>query len=118
MSSSEKKNLIRSLYEAINAGNLVRIDEVFAPDFVDRSTSEQIPGPQGVRAYFSQLRAALPDLTITIDDLFAEDNRVAVRTTWRGTLASGREVHRTMMQIFRIHQGFILEEWNEGADLL
>lgn len=120
MTVAENKALIRSLYDAINTGNLERIDELFAADFVDRSTAEQVPGPQGVKQYFMQLRAAVPDLFVIIEDLFGEDESVAVRTIWRGTLAESpeREATRTMMQIFRVVDGRILEEWNEGADLL
>ena len=122
MAIAENKALVRSLFEAINAGNLARIYEVFAADFVDRSTAEQVPGPDGVQQYFTRLRAALPDLYITIDDLIAEDEKVVVRTTWRGTYegssSAGRQVARTMIQMFRIVNNKIQEEWNEGADLL
>jgi predicted SnoaL-like aldol condensation-catalyzing enzyme len=120
MSREENKATIRALYAAINTGELARIDEIFSADFVDRSTADQVPGPQGVWEYFTGLRLALPNLSITIEELVAENETVAVRTTWRGTLA-GRpegEVCRTMMQIFHLVDGRIREEWNEGADLL
>ena len=116
--TSANKALIRSLYDAINAGELDIIETLFAHDFADRSAPEQEAGPQGVRAYFVELRASLPDLRVSIEDLLAEGEKVAVRTSWRGTTAGGDERSRSLIQIFRIVEGLIREEWNEGGALL
>jgi steroid delta-isomerase-like uncharacterized protein len=128
MTAAERnKTIIRRIFEeGLNQGNLAIIDELFDPRFVDHATPDQPPGPQGVKGYFAAVRAGFPDMRVTIDDLIAEDARVAVRTTWRGTHlgtyegtpASSRPVARSMIQIFHIEGGKILEEWNEGADLL
>jgi predicted SnoaL-like aldol condensation-catalyzing enzyme len=117
-SPSANKAMIRSLYAAINAGDLDIIETLFAPDFVDHSTPEQDAGPEGVRQYFRELRAALPDLHVTIDDLLTEGEKVVVRTGWRGTTPGGNEHSRSLIQIFRIVDGAIREEWNEGGALL
>lgn len=123
----ENKAIIRLLYEAVlNQGKLAVIDEIFAPYFIDHSTPDQGDGPAGVRDYFTQVRAGFPDITVTIEALVAEDHQIAVRTTWRGThqgnydgvAPTGRQVTRTMLQIFRIENGKIVEEWNEGKGLL
>ncbi len=63
---------------------------------------------------------------VTIDDLIAEDDTVAVRTTLRGThrgvyagtTPTGRQAKRTMIQIFCIVEDRISEEWYEGRGLL
>lgn len=116
------KDVIRMLYEAINAGDFTMIDEVFTTDFIDHSTPDQVMGPEGVRQYFTRLRTTLPDLHISIDDLIAEGEKVVVRTTWHGTettsTSPGKQRSRSMIQIFSIVNGKIREEWNEGADLL
>lgn len=125
--ANHNKAIIRRIFEeGLNRGNLEIIDELFDTRFVDHTTPDQPPGPEGVKDYFAAVRAGFPDMHVTIDDLIAEDARVAVRTTWRGTHlgtydgtpASGRSVTRTMIQIFHIEDGKILEEWNEGAGLL
>ena len=119
MSIEENKAIIRHLVEeGVNQGRLDVFDELFAPDFVDRSTQEQAPGPEGVKLFFLALRADLPDLSVSIDDLIAEGDKVVIRTTWRGTRPSGQQAARTMIQIFRIADGKIQEEWNEGEGLL
>ena len=127
MSIEENKALIRLVFEeAFNRGNLAIVDEVFSPHFVDLSTPDQPIGPQGVKDYFAMVRTGFPDMQIAIDVLIAEGDRVALRTVWRGThlgeyegvVATGKQVVRTMIQIFRIADGKIAEEWNEGGSLL
>ena len=119
MSLEENKELIHQVIEVIiNQGNLNAIDDVFAPDFVDRSTQEQVPGPEGVKQFFLAVRADFPDLRVSIDDLIAEGDKVVIRTTWRGTRPSGQQAARTMIQIFRLADSKITEEWNEGEGLL
>lgn len=119
MSSEKNKAIIRRVIEEIvNQGNLSAIDDLFASAFVDRSTLDQPPGPEGVKGFVSLMRARLPDLHIDIDDLIAEGNKVVVRTTWRGTPQGQSQVRRTMIQIFRLADGKVVEEWNEGEGLL
>src|SRR5260370_8208165 len=127
MSTEENKALIRRVFEeAINQGNTELVDILFSPDFIDHSTSGQVPGPQGVKAYFAEVRTGFPYLRVRIDDIVAEGDRVVVRTTWQGTqrgvyeghAPSGRRVTRTMIQIFRVADGKIGQEWNQGRALL
>ncbi len=126
MSTTEHKRLIQRLFnEGFNQGHLAVVDELFHPDFVDRSTPDQPPGIEGVKDYISMVRTGFPDISITIEDLIAEGDRVVVRTTWRGThlgeyegmMPTGKRVTRTMIQIFRIIQGRLYEEWVEGEGL-
>jgi len=123
----ENKAIIRLLFEeALNKGNLAIVDELFAPEFVDHLTLEQVPGPEGVKEYFAQVRASFPDIHVIIDDLIAAEDKVVVRTTWyathqglyEGIEPTGKQIKRTMIQIFRISNGKIQEEWNEGPGLL
>ena len=127
MSIEENKALIRLVFEeAFNRGNLAIVDQIFSPHFVDLSTPDQPIGPQGVKDYFAMIRTGFPDMQAAIDVLIAEGDGVAVRTVWRGTHlgeyegvgATGKPVVRTMIQIFRIADGKVAEEWNEGGGLL
>lgn len=131
MSTSERsarnKALLYQLYEeALQQGNLAVIDRLFAPAFVDHSTPGQPPGPAGVRDYFRAVRSGFPDIQVVLDQVIAEEDHVVARTTWRGTHlgsyegvpASGQRVCRTLIQIFRVANGLLSEEWNEGSGLL
>ncbi len=120
------KALMRRLFEeGFHSGKLAVVDEIFHPNFVDRSTPEQPPGTEGVKDYISMVRTGFPDISITIEDLVAEEERVVVRTTWRGThlgeyegiAPTGKQVTRSMIQIFHVKDGKLLEEWSEGESL-
>ena len=120
------KALMRRLFEeGFHSGKLAVVDEIFHPNFVDRSTPEQPPGTEGVKDYISMVRTGFPDISITIEDLVAEEERVVVRTTWRGThlgeyegiAPTSKQVTRSMIQIFHVKDGKLLEEWSEGESL-
>lgn len=121
------KALIRHLYEeAFQRGNLAIIATLFSPNFVDHSTPGQPPGPAGVQNYFRDILTGFPDMHVTLEDVIAEGEKVVVRTTWQGThlgtyegiAPTGRKATRTLIQIFRVANGLIMEEWNEGRGLL
>ena len=126
MPAEANKALMRRLFEeGFHSGKLAVVDEVFHPNFVDRSTPEQPPGTEGVKDYISMVRTGFPDISITIEDLVAEEESVVVRTTWRGThlgeyegiAPTGKQVTRSMIQIFHVKDGKLLEEWSEGESL-
>jgi predicted ester cyclase len=120
------KALMRRLFEeGFHSGKLAVVDEIFHPNFVDRSTPEQLPGTEGVKDYISMVRTGFPDISITIEDLVAEEEKVVVRSTWRGThlgeyegiAPTSKQVTRSMIQIFHVKDGKLLEEWSEGESL-
>jgi len=127
MSTAANKAIMHRVFEeGLNQGRLEVVDELFSTRFVDHSTPEQVAGAKGVKEYFAAVRGGFPDIRVSIEDMVAEGEKVVVRTTWRGTHmrtydgvpAAGRWVARTMIQIFRIVNGKIEEEWNEGESLL
>lgn len=77
------------------------------------------PGREGVKAFFSAMRGAFPDMQVTIEDMVAEGDRVAVRGTWRGTHeagfldvpATGRLVVFSGIDIIRFEAGLAVEHW-------
>jgi len=126
VSAEANKALIRRLFaQGFNSGNMAVVDEIFHPEFVDRSTPEQPAGLEGVKDYIRMVRTGFPDISIAIEDLVAEEDKVVVRTTWRGThlgeydgiAPTGKQVTRTMIQIFHLRDGKLLEEWVEGESL-
>lgn len=88
MPAEENKAIIRRGFEEIfNQGNLDVADEVFSPNFVghDPSLPEDMHGPEAFKQFAAQMRSAFPDGHITIDDQFAEGDKVVTRFTSRGT---------------------------------
>ncbi len=85
MGIEENKALVRAHYEAtVNHYNEAAIDQQVADEFFDHAAGERL-GPEGVKKHILGLQAVFPDLRVTIEDIVAEGDRVAVRATWRGT---------------------------------
>lgn len=83
--SSRQTNaqVVRSLYEeCMNRAALERLDELVASDYVGPRGER---GPEGFRNTLTGLRAGVPDIQFTIEELLADESRVAVQWTWRGT---------------------------------
>lgn len=122
MSTETNKELIRQWWEVVNQGTGVeRVDNFYTADYVlhDPSQPEPIRGIEGVRAFVAAIATGFPDITITIDDLLAEGDKVIHRVTARGTHqgafqgipATGKSVEIWIMVISRIANNKIAEEW-------
>ncbi len=123
MSAEDNKALVRRWFEELfNEAKLHVADEIVTPDHVshDTSTPEHPPGPEGERQLVNLVRGAFPDGRISIEDLVAEGDRVAVRWTFRGThrgvfmgiAPTGKEVEMGAMDLLRIAGGKIAETWS------
>jgi len=84
MSTSKNKANVRRLNEAVNKGNLSILPELFAPNYVFRTTPEY-KGPEGVKQFITAMRTAFPDYRETINNMVAEGDMVAVFYTLQGT---------------------------------
>ena len=123
--STQNQNLVRSLYEEfINPGRLEQMSSLISPSFVSQTFTGG-PGEQGPEEFcqaVSKLREAFPDLHFVIEDIFAEDDRVAVRWqmtgTHRGTFAgapaTGKEVRQPGIVIYHIREGLIERAWRQS----
>ena len=122
MSTEQNKAMARQMIEDIfSRGDLSRVDEYLAPDFVER---EELPpglpgGREGVKQLTAILRSAFPDFKASIDDLVAEGDKVVIRQTWRGTHKgefmgvppTGKSVSFGVIDILRIAGGKVVEHW-------
>jgi predicted ester cyclase len=72
-----------------------------------------------------QYRAAIPDLTVTVEEVIVAGDQVVTRETWRGThrhklgdvLPSNTLFVATRIHIFRVKNGQVAEEWTAGSIL-
>jgi steroid delta-isomerase-like uncharacterized protein len=122
MSIVENKALARRSFEAFNQRDLAAADAIYAPSYVLHNpiAPPDLPrGPDGVRQQHAGYLAAFPDAQITVEDLIAEGDRVAVRVTVRGThrgifmgvAPTGRPVALEAITIYRVDAGKIVEDW-------
>jgi len=127
--SEENKAIIRRLTEMWNQGDPAVADEIFAPNWVGHSAgaADQL-GVEAVKQHVTTIRAAFPDLHMTIEDLIAEGDKVVARIRmtrthrgeFQGVAATGRRVDNWAVTIRRIAGGKMVEGWtvSNRADLM
>ncbi|MFN8472417.1 MAG: ester cyclase [Anaerolineae bacterium] len=128
MSLEENKTVIRRWFEEMNKGNMAAVDEFYGADYVlhDPNVPPDLPrGPASVRRYLAPIMAGFPDSSVTVDDVIAEGDKIAVRFTARGNHTgdfmgippSGKPIEARGISIIRIADGQMVEEW-QNFDIL
>jgi predicted ester cyclase len=131
-SHEENEELVRRLFEeGWGQGNLQVVDEVVAEDvIVHRApatagsippTTFATPGPVAYAEAIQVLRTDFPDLRVTVEDVIADGDMVAMRTTIAGTQAdpidnlgvpnTGRPMAREVWVFARVACGKVAELW-------
>jgi steroid delta-isomerase-like uncharacterized protein len=126
MSVEENKAIVRRWNDQIWSNrSLAAIDELLATDFVWYYPPPGVaPDREGYKKQVVTL-AAFADVQCTVEDMVAEEDKVAIRWIWRGThkgeymgvAPTGKQVTITGISILRIVGGKIVEEWGE-SDML
>lgn len=120
MPPEENKQLLRHLCEQVwNKGDLVAADEILAEDFIDHVDFDQPWNRERYKQAWTRLRAGLPDLQGTIENIIAEENMIAGWITFRGTHTSeflgipptGKPVVYRLFVHQRIANGKIVDNW-------
>jgi len=121
--SESNKRAIRELLAAVDRGDLDHVLSFYSPEYVDHDATEARSGArtaiEGLRPAFSAFYESFEETRHTIDDLFAEGDRVALRITVEavharpilGIPASGRKVANDSIVIYRFRDGKIIERW-------
>ena len=124
--SRENKEIVRQLVEKVlGQGHLELLPDLVADEYIGHLTSGDLYGPGGMRVEVSTYRRAFPDLTVTVDELLVEGDKVARRFTLRGTHrgaflgvpASGQTVMLRGIAIDRLSGGQLVESWIQIDDL-
>jgi predicted ester cyclase len=123
--SEENKDLARRAWEQV-ADNPDIIDEVYAPDVVWHEPDQEIRGIQEAKQFVTTYKTAFPDMTVTVEDVIAEGDKVVTRVTLRGTHQgeteefgppTGRQFEGTGITISRIEGDKIVEDWDAYDNL-
>jgi len=112
--------------EAVNTGKFDLFKEAVSPENVDHDPAPgQVQGPEGYRMFFSGLRNAFPDLSVTLETLVADEEAVAFAYTITGTqngplmgiAPTGRKIKIRGMQISKFRDGKMVERWGSSDEL-
>ena len=110
----------RFLDEVITQGNAAVMDEVMSQDLAWHGGSfGEIRGLDSFKGFIGQFLEAFPDLRADVEDVISAGDKVVTRLTVRGTQtgelmghpASGAEATWTDVNIYRVADGKIAEEW-------
>jgi len=82
----------RVVEEIWNRGDLDLTDSLFAPSYVNHHglISDLVRGPEAIKVSVALYRAAFPNLWITVHELIAQGETVALRWTARNTESDER----------------------------
>ena len=84
--TKENKEIVRRFAEEfVNGGNDDTAEEFLADDVVDSTPLGETTGRDAVVETMAEVRTAFPDFAVTLDEIVAEGDTVAVRMTQRGT---------------------------------
>jgi steroid delta-isomerase-like uncharacterized protein len=126
MTNEDHKSIVRRFINAFKTNDQDTLTEVVALDFMAHVPG--LAGPVDRETLFQRiglLSAAFSDLSVTIEDQVAEEDKVATRFTWRGTHTgdfqgfspTGMQVEISAVSIERFKSGKIVERWFNQDDL-
>ena len=122
-SAEENKAVVsRFVQEFKNNSNHGIVDQLFTMDFVHHLKDPRLPpGRDGIKAVGQAVVGGFPDVSVTVEDLLADGDRVIERTTARATHTgefngippTNGQVVWTEIHIYRLEDGKIAGLWSE-----
>jgi len=115
---------MRVFDEIFNQGKFQVADEIYAPDFQNHGLHRSVDLKVDQDAVHAE-KKAFPDLRVSVEQMVAEGDKVAVLWTFQGTHtgsgyeglpATGTRVEVRGMTIWRIVDGRIVEEWSSFSE--
>ncbi|MER5966661.1 ester cyclase [Streptomyces sp. NPDC002057] len=113
--------LLRAAYEALGSGDLDACVEMLTENFVAHvpGVADPLHGREIWRLGTRTMLDGFPDLRIDVEDMFGVDDKVVVRVRFSGThrgafqgiAATDRPVGFRSIEIYRVEDDRIAEEW-------
>jgi steroid delta-isomerase-like uncharacterized protein len=114
MSIEGNKSAIQRFWdEVFNKGNLDVADELCTSDYVYHGPGDhELRGSNELKTLVKALRIHFPDLNVMVEDMVAEDEKVAHRWTMQGTHKDTKKrlINKGMI-ITRFVDGKVAEDW-------
>jgi predicted ester cyclase len=116
MSIEENKTIVRRfITEILEQGNVSLVDQICAPNYVNRLTGQ---GIDSLKQIGGLMKTIIPDFRFTIENLVAEGDQVVARFTMAGTITgsvmgskpSGKAISVRGLTYYRLSNGKIVED--------
>jgi steroid delta-isomerase-like uncharacterized protein len=120
LADNDLKNVMRTLYDAFNAGDARALDAVVADAFVEHEHTPGVPpGKDGLKQFVAMLDKAFPDVAFEVADIASEADKVWARVVvtgtqrgeWFGIPPTGKAIHIEVFDICRVVGSQITEHW-------
>lgn len=118
MSTEQNQASFRQIInEAFNKGNYSVLRDHVRPDFIEHQFGLH-PTLEGMQGDIQFLRTAFPDFNLTIEDMVADEDKLWVRMTARGTNLggfmgppNGKSFEVAVFDTCRFSEGKMVEHW-------
>lgn len=118
MNNLTNKEVVAGFFEIYNHQDYKAMHQYIAPCYLDHGLP-QVRSPEDAIKIIKTVHQAFPDLKVIIDDLMAENDKVAFRGRFSGThlgefagiAASGVKVEFEALEIFKVENQKITESW-------
>ncbi|MCM2388572.1 ester cyclase [Streptomyces albipurpureus] len=123
MNTAPEKNmaLLRTAYQHLRSRDLDACVALLAEDFIANlpGVPDPLHGPEIWKLGTQAMLEGFPDLQITVEDMFGDGDKVAVRVHFRGThqgtfqgvAATHQPVSFRSIELYRVENERIAEEW-------
>ena len=124
LQARDKAVAMRVFNEIFNQGKFQVADEIYAPDFQNHGLHRTVDLKADQDAVHEE-KKAFPDLRMSVQEIIAEGDKVAVLWTFQGTHTgsgyeglppTGTRVEVRGITIWRIVDGRIVEEWSSFSE--
>jgi len=129
MSAEQNVQLMRRWFQEVwNEGRIETVYELFSPEAIahgQEGAEGEIHGPEEFVRFVQKIRGAFSEMQLTVEDVFATDDRGALR--WSSVMthngetlgmpASGRTVRVRGVTLVRFANGKIVEGWDNWDEL-
>jgi steroid delta-isomerase-like uncharacterized protein len=115
----ENKEAVRAFADAMSGGDPGVLDRILAPEarFQSAFAPDPLIGPAGAKGFLTTIRTGYPDLKVSIADMVAEGDLVAIRIensgtntgSMRGYEPTNKHAEFEEMFLFRFADGKIVE---------
>lgn len=108
MSTEENKVVVRRFIEEFwGQGNMAVADELATSNYISHGSDfERTDSLEAAKQFIAQVHSEHPNSSASIEDIFAEGDRVVARVISRGVAEPW-----AVITIFRLDGGKIVEEW-------
>ena len=125
MSIAENKAKCHECIDLWNDRESEAAGQIYAEDYVYHGPTGELRGREAIKSLWQSFITGFPDMHATIDHLTAEDDRVVMRWTIRGSHTgvfngiepTGNSVTLPIIEELRISDGMLVEAWDSFDQL-